>query len=87
VRVEDDPEPLEIAEGRAPHLRAVLADAAGEDDGVQLPERGVVGVDVLAHAVGVDVERERRRPSPAARRWVTPRKSWTPKRPSGPDSR
>ena len=39
----------------------MLADAAGEDDGVQLPERCVVGADVLPHAVGVDVERERGR--------------------------
>ncbi len=58
--VHDDPEPLEARQRGRPDLGTVLADAGGEDDGVDGAEHGVVGADVLADPVAVHVERERR---------------------------
>ena len=74
------------ASDAGPHLGGVLADAGGEDDASTVPEHGVVGADVLAEPVAVDVEGERggrRRPSPAGCR--TSRKSLSPAQALQPD--
>ena len=56
--VDLDPERLEPGQTGRPELGAVLADSGSEDHRVDGTEHGEVGPDVLANAIGVDVERK-----------------------------
>ena len=60
LRVERDAHALQALQRQRAHLRAALADAAGEDHRVQPAHRGHVGADVLPHAVAIRLEREQR---------------------------
>ena len=82
VRVHRDAQRFQALERAGADDRVVLADARGERDDVDPAEHRVVGADVLAQPVQVDVERQRARPRrrrrPAS---CSSRKSFSPAQP------
>lgn len=64
ARLQEPAEHLQAVDDGGARRGAVLADAAGEHEGVEAAEHGGVGPDVLAQPVHGDVERERRRGIP-----------------------
>ena len=60
LRVEHDAHALQALQRQRSHLRAALADAAGENHRVQPAHRGHIGADVFPHAVAVRLERHQR---------------------------
>ena len=58
--VERDAHALQSLQRQRAHLRAALADAAGENHRVQPAHRGDIGADVFPHAIAEGLEREQR---------------------------
>src|SRR5690242_278957 len=60
LRVQLDSHPLQAVADAGAHTAGILADAAGEDDGVRAIHGGEIGADVLAGAVGEELHGESR---------------------------